>query len=133
MKVHHVGYLVSDMESALGRFISMGAIVTDRTVYDEDRLVDIAFIKFGNMPIELVCPREDSTAVGKSLRKLRNTPYHLCFECADLEEEVKRQIESGCMLVIEPQRAVAIGGHPVAFLYSEEIGLFELVELPEHA
>ena len=56
-------------------------------------------------------------------------PYHLCFECDNnLDEEISAFVNKGCMVVEEPQIAVAIQNRRVAFVYSAEIGLFELVE-----
>ena len=130
MKIHHIGYLVSDIKLAIKQFEEIGGTLKDPVVFDKNRLVDIAFIEMGGQYLlELVSPHEESKAVGKALRRLKNTPYHLCFECNnDLDEEIRAFVSKGCMVVEEPSIAVAIQNRRVAFLYSAEIGLFELVE-----
>lgn len=128
MKIHHVGYLVDNMENAVNEFCTYGGQLAGDVVFDKERLVDIAFIKMGLVMIELVSPREESIAVGKSLRRLKKTPYHLCFECGKIDETIENMVHSGCVLVKEPQKAVALDNRRVAFLYSEGIGLFEILE-----
>lgn len=129
MKIHHIGYLVSDMLGAIRQFESLGGTLESGIVFDEDRMVDIAFIQMDTYLVELVLPHEGSVAVGKALRKLKNTPYHLCFECDDMDCTIQNLVSDGCMVVEEPKRAVAIQCKRVAFLYSAVIGLFELVEI----
>lgn len=131
MKIHHLGYLVENMDSAVKQFLEEGGKLKSR-IYDEDRLVEIAFIEMERLPIELVCPHEGSVDVGKSIRRLKTIPYHLCFECRNLEEEINKRVKNGDMLVKEPQKAVAIDNRNVAFMYNESIGLFELVEESEN-
>ena len=128
MKIHHVGYLIKNMENTIEEMISWGGILIRESIYDHARQVDIAFVKNGEMLIELVCPRAESRDVGDSLKRLGNTPYHICYECDDIDAAIIRLQAEGCLLVKEPQSAVAIGGRRVAFLYSDNQGLFEILE-----
>lgn len=129
MKIHHIGYLVSDILKAIEKFEKNGGILTDGIIYDDKRLIDIAFMQMGSYLIELVCPREGSGAIGKALRKLKNTPYHLCFESENIDRDIQKYVDDGCMIVEEPANAIAIDNQRVAFLFSAQIGLFELVEI----
>lgn len=127
MKIHHIGYLVQDINNAICAF--RGGVLVKQPIFDEERLVDIAFVKVGETLIELVAPRAGCSDIGNGIKKLKNTPYHLCFECDCIERTVEELISDGCMLVKEPQPAIAIDGQQVAFLYSAAIGLFEVVEM----
>lgn len=80
------------------------------------------------MRVELVHPDEDCTIIGKALKKLRNAPYHICYECEDIEAQVGRMQEDGWTLTQAPLAAPAIGGRRVAFLFGSDMGLIELVE-----
>ena len=129
MKIHHIGYLVENIEKAVEEFKSFGGLLAGDIVFDESRLVDIAFIQIGNTLIELISPKEDSEDVGKSLRRLKNTPYHICFECENIGKTIESmECREDYKLVKEPQVAVAIGNRKVAFMYSDKIGLFDLLE-----
>ncbi len=130
MKIHHIGYLVSDMDKAIQSFREMGGVLeTELPVFDPDRMIDIAFVRVGATLLELVCPREGCITVGEALKRLKNIPYHLCFECASLEDTINELVNKGCLVVEEPKEACAIHNQKVAFLYSSEMGLFELVEM----
>ena len=129
MKVHHIGYLVQNIKEAVEAYSDFGGVLLGEIIYDKDREIDIAFVKNGEVLIEFVSPRSGSQEIGKSLMKLGNSPYHICYECDDLDTSINSFREKGCIIVKNPQRAVAIGGKRVAFLYSENLGLFELVEM----
>ena len=129
MKIHHIGYLVSDMSKAIKMFENNGGVLTDGIIFDDKRLIDIAFMQMGSYLIELVYPHEGSEAVGKALRRLKSTPYHLCFESGNIDKDIQEYVGNGCMIVEEPAIAVAINNQRVACLFSAEIGLFELVEI----
>lgn len=133
MKIHHIGYLVENMEEAMNTFFAFGGGIAQVPVFDHERLVDIAFVKIGDVLIELVSPREESEDVGKSIRRLKTLPYHLCFECSGIEKTIAGLVEKGCLLIKEPQKAIALDNREVAFLYSSSIGLFELLDTNEAA
>lgn len=78
--------------------------------------------------VELVCPADDCELFSKRLKSLGSIPYHICYECENLEEKISELTKSDFMLIREPQVAPAIDNRRVAFLYSENIGQFELVE-----
>lgn len=128
MKIHHIGYLVENIEAAIEQFLSDGGTLIKSSVYDKNRLVDIAFVEVDNLLIELVSPHEGSEDVGKSIQRLKCIPYHLCFECDNLEDEIERKVQGGDMLVKDPQYAIALENRRVAFFYSEQLGLYEVVE-----
>ncbi len=57
MKVHHVGYLVKDMDASIMAFQSLGYKIVQDTVYDRDRQIDICFLSNEMMVIEVIAPR----------------------------------------------------------------------------
>lgn len=78
--------------------------------------------------IELVSPRDETSPIWNLMKKYRNIPYHLCFECPNLEEEVQRLRSAGWRLFQAPAPAPAIGGKNVVFLMQGNAGIIELVE-----
>lgn len=55
--------------------------------------------------------------------------HHIGYLVSDMSKAIQNFVNSGCILVQEPENAVAINNQRVAFLYSSEIGLFEIVEI----
>lgn len=128
MKIHHIGYLVENIYASLEEFERMGAERESDLIYDSERMVDIVFVRMDTMLIELISPREESAEIGTSLRRLRNCPYHICFRCNDINDMIQKLVCCGSILIKEPQVAVAIDNKKVAFLYNDNIGVYEIVE-----
>ena len=127
MKIHHIGYLVKKMEKALPRFEELGYSVERESVYDEYRKADIAFLAMDGYRIELVCPHKESD-VYPLLKKLGNTPYHICYETEDPEGDIARLKNSGYTAFTDIQPAPAIGGEAkVIFLIHSRMGIMELL------
>ncbi len=129
MKIHHVGYYVTDIGEAQNEFFSLGYVKESECVFDEDRKIYVQFLKNAEYRVELIAPAEECTLFPKSIKKMGATPYHICYECEDMEKNVKEWQGKGFVLVRPPSPAAAIGNHRVAFLYSDAIGLMELVEI----
>lgn len=129
MNIHHVGYYVTDIDEAQNEFLSLGYAKERECVFDEERKIHVQFLKNGAYRVELIAPAEDCTLFPKSIKKVGATPYHICYECKDLEQDIEEWQGKGFVLVRPPSRAVAIGNHRVAFLYSDAIGMVEFVEI----
>ncbi|MBO5551600.1 MAG: VOC family protein [Lachnospiraceae bacterium] len=128
MKIHHIGYLVKKMDKALPRFEELGYSVEKEPVYDEYRRADIAFLTMDGYRIELVCPHKDSE-VYPLLKKLGNSPYHICYETEDPGREAALLQERGYTAFTGIQPAPAIGGQAeVMFLIHSRMGIMELLK-----
>ena len=143
MKIHHIGYLVRDIEKSLEMFLAfegyeqMSGIVNDNCCHDNQlkpRNVKICFIKnFNNVRgggtcIELVSPIDTSSDVYKILQRQGEGPYHICYETNNLDDKIAELKSKGWIVVHEPATAVAIQGRRVAFLFKNGMGLIEILE-----
>ena len=131
MLVHHIGYLVNDIEQACTDFEKLGYYPISQCIFDADRKVFIQFLKLsrgGGIKIELIAPGEHCNLFPKKMRQLGSMPYHICYECNDFEKNIAKLQEEGFLLIREPQAAPAIDNRRVAFLYSESMGQIELLE-----
>ena len=138
MKVHHTGYYVTNIAEAVKTFEKLGYKVASNCVHDESRKISIQFLSHsstggkgggGSEPLlELVEPDEDCTLFSKSVKKLGAHPYHICYECENFNDALKTLQTEGFLMIQPPKVAPAIDGRNVAFLYSDAIGLIELVE-----
>lgn len=128
MKIHHVGYLVADIDKALSDFIKLGYKLEGEQYADESRKIKIQFINNENYLIELISPLNDSSPVNNILKKIGSSPYHLCYQTAKIVEQIAEFRKQGYIVIADALEAPAINNKKVAFLYKNNIGIIELVE-----
>jgi len=128
LKVHHIGYAVPSIETAIGEFESLGWSVSSEVTGDAERKVRIVFMKLDNTCIELVAPTADDSPVKKLLQKGSGEPYHICYQVEDVDACVAELKVKRFVLTKKPSPAPAIGGKRVAFLFAKNVGVIELVE-----
>ena len=128
VSLHHVGYLVKNLEESKLAFEKMGLMTTKDKTFDPDRKVDICFLGIGSQEIELVSPRKDS-GIYPLLKRYNNVPYHTCYIVKDMGEAINELTKKGFLLIEEPSRALAISEDArVAFLMNARIGIVELLQ-----
>ena len=140
MTLHHIGYLVANIEKSIKAFESLGYSLVNYggdgdIVYDAHRDADICFLRpseEGGAVVELISPKSKTSPVYGLLSKYKNSPYHLCFDVEDRDGEIARLKENGWMIMQEDAPACAIGGRHVTFLMNRYAGIMELVyDAPE--
>jgi len=133
MKIHHVAYAVADIESARKKFEFLGYEVEQPVMQDTDRNIKIEFMKHtqNGLRIELVEPDGEPNPVSGYLEKNNgmSVPYHICYETEDLEKAMGECRQNGFLPLQKPASAMAIHGCRVAFLFSKDGGMIELVEI----
>lgn len=127
MNIHHIGYAVKDIVKSYEKFKEIGYVKETDVIIDEKRKVEIQFLVKDNYRIELISPYETKSPIEKILKR-GNTPYHICYEVLNLENEIKNLQSTGYTLVEKPEKAPAIENKRVAFMFSMDMGLIELVE-----
>lgn len=128
MEIHHVGYLVKNIEKAKELFLKFGYILEKDVVYDEIRDINICFLCNEGYRIELVSPKSKDSVVADTIKKMGESPYHICYYVSDIESTVKNMREQGFIPTSEIQPAPAIDGKRVCFMYKRNMGLIEFVE-----
>lgn len=128
MNIHHVGYLTKDLNKAQDEFLALGFVVEQGKAYDEHRKINISFIINGNYRVELIEPVDDSSPMYPLLKRYKNTPYHICYEVADLEASIAELSTKGYTVMQEPLEAPCIENKRVSFLINSNLGIIELVE-----
>jgi methylmalonyl-CoA/ethylmalonyl-CoA epimerase len=122
--------VVRSIEVSLGLYRDLlGMPVEAVTDIPSDR-VRIAFLGVGESKVELVEPTDDTTGVARFLAKQGEGFHHVCFEVANLSEELTRLAIDGIELIDSAPRRGAEG--PVAFLHPRSCHgvLVELIEAP---
>jgi methylmalonyl-CoA epimerase len=129
-RVHHVAVVVKSIDRSIGLYRDLlGMPVQEVQEVASDR-VRIAFLGVGESKVELVEPTDDTTGVARFLASKGEGFHHVCFEVANLAEELIRLAINGIELIDSAPRRGAEG--PVAFLHPRSCGgvLVELIEAP---
>lgn len=128
MRVHHIGYLVRKIDKAIDSFKDLGYEIRQEVVLDEYRKVNIAFLQKDGCVIELVSPTEKDSVVSDLMKKMGNSPYHICYETENFDEDIQRLLDKKYVICSEKHKAAAIDGKNVCFLIHPYMGMIELLE-----
>jgi len=128
IKVHHIGYLVKNIDKARKSFEVLGFKAQGDTVFDSIRGVDIIFLDKDGYVVELVSPVVENSVVAELIKKYKNSPYHMCYVSDNFEEDLKSLEAQKFTCFDEPKPAPALGGRKVCFLMNPRIGMIELLE-----
>lgn len=127
MEIHHIGYLVKNIEKSEKKFQSLGFLVEYDKKYDEIRDVNISFLVNGNYRVELVEPQKTSELYSL-LKNYKNEPYHICYIVDSLDDAIRKLQNDGYTVIQSPVEAPCINNQRVAFLYNSSLGIIELLE-----
>lgn len=128
MRIHHIGYLVKNIDEAKTVFLGLGYTERQGVTYDKHRDIFILFMEKDGYIIELVSPGSTESVVSNLIKKYKNSPYHICYYSDDFEQDVHNLEASGFMMFDQPAPAPAINNCQVCFLISPQIGLVEILK-----
>ena len=128
LSIHHIGYLVKKGQKAQASFLTLGYHTVQDWVRDDARGIDISFLEKDGVTIELVSPFREDSSVSGLMRRIKNSPYHICYVSESLEKDAAALRAQGYLPITEPAPAPACGGHPVQFFLHPAVGMVELVE-----
>lgn len=128
LKVHHIGYLVKKIDAAIRSFQSLGYRITQDTIYDDIRKVDICFLEKDGYRIELVSPASEDSVVSGLMKKYKNSPYHICYETENFEQDYMTLVSDGFTAIDTLTPAPALQNKEVVFLMSPFMGMIELIK-----
>lgn len=135
LSIHHIGFAVRDMDSTQSAYEILGACFFHESA-DPERNLSFRFGRFGDYLIELVSPidHEKECAVTNMVSKSPCTPYHICFETDNLDEEIKRLREIGLRRIGKIISSDLYGyDSKGVFMYGDKTGLIELIERVDNA
>ena len=124
---HHIGSLTPNLENSEIVFNQLGFVFKKR-IFDPIQEVNLSFgVNNLGILLELVQPVKNSK-VQSLLKRNGPGPYHLCFEVNCILEQEKLLNKHGFICVKKPERAIAFDNRNVAFYFSVNDGLIELLE-----
>lgn len=126
--LHHVAFVVADLDVALDGQRRIGFDVSERFVLEEQG-VEVATLPAGASWIELIRPLDPEGAIGRFLAKRGEGFHHVAYAVPDLGAALRSLHEAGVRLIDESPRCGAHGWR-IAFVHPEACNgvLTELVQ-----
>lgn|SRR5215471_8681690 len=104
-RVHHMDYLVRDIDQAIEKFSKVFGPVTERMHIQG---VETAFFPVGDVLMALIAPADPETTLGKLLTKRLEEKgeglWHIGYEVGSIEEAVRTLKAQGVRLLNEKPR-----------------------------
>ena len=129
-RIHHVAVIVRSIDESVPLYRDLLGLPLETVMDIPGDRVRIAFLGVGESKVELVEPTDDTTGVARFLANKGEGFHHVCYEVANLAEELTRLGIEGVELIDTAPRRGAEG--PVAFLHPRAGHgvLIELIEAP---
>jgi len=128
LRLHHVGIVVADLESARKRYETLGFAAGERFVVPEQHIVAIVF-HAGPGYVELIQPTDAEGPIARYMAKRGEGTHHVAYAVDDIEATLARLKLAGARLIDERPRA-GTHGWRIAFIHPESCHgvLTELVQ-----
>jgi len=131
-KLLHMGIAVPELNAAATALESLlGYRIVSGPFDDPIQKVSVNFLAQASQDfaeLELIAPLTEDSPVHSMLKKTGGGAYHLCYETNDLEAALTHMKEQKCLIASAPAPAVAFEGRRIAWLYTPNRLLVELVE-----
>ena len=129
IEMDHVGYAVRDIQETAAPYVAAGWELSE--IFNEEvQHTKIAFLnKPGMTTIELVSPLSEGggAPVDKILRLQGVAPYHICYVVEDIWEAVEDLHQEGFVPLFLPVKSIAMSNREICYLYSDKVGVIEIV------
>jgi methylmalonyl-CoA/ethylmalonyl-CoA epimerase len=114
-KIDHIGIAVAELGPAVRVFVEAMGLADEGRERLDDRQLQTAFIRAGDVNLELIESLGPDTPIAKYLSKRGQGIHHICFEVEGLDEVLVRCREHGLESIGDP--APGAHGKRVAFLH----------------
>ncbi len=130
-KIEHIGIAVKNIEEAVRTFADALGLPDEGRERLDDRRLLTAFLKAGDVHIELLESLSEDTPIARFLAKRGEGIHHISFAVDDLDETLRRCREAGLEVLGDGPESGAHGKR-VAFLHPQKTHgvLIELSETP---
>jgi methylmalonyl-CoA/ethylmalonyl-CoA epimerase len=128
-RIHHVAYVVADLDGALERLARTFDLRPGIREMIDEQGVEAALCDPGGAAVELIQPLDPAGAIARFLEARGEGLHHVAFEVADLDAALADLRARGAELIDERPRR-GLGGHLVAFVHPSSASgvLTELVQ-----
>lgn len=129
--LHHFGFIVKDMQKSISHYERLlSASLVGETYKDPVQLADICFLSISpDKPLlEIISPYDQGSQVMNFLKSRGGGLHHVGFSVNSLSTAMAVFRSNHSILVFGPKPAVALGGRDIAFFYTIDHVLIELVQ-----
>jgi methylmalonyl-CoA mutase, C-terminal domain len=128
--INHIGIAVKSIDYALSFYQGILGLSLEGVETVPSQKVKVAFLKAGNVNLELLEPLGDESPIARFIEKRGEGLHHVAIDVKSIDERLLQLKEQGVPLIDEKSRLGA-GGAQVGFLHPKG-GLGVLYELCEH-
>lgn len=114
-KIDHIGIAVDALAPAVKVFVHALGLADEGRERLDDRQLQTAFIRSGDVNLELIESLGPDTPIAKYVAKRGEGIHHICFEVEGLDEVLDRCRATGLEVIGEP--APGAHGKRVVFLH----------------
>jgi hypothetical protein len=125
MKLHHIGYIVEDIEAYQSRLIYECKTAEVVDPVQNARLA--LFSNFTDSFIELIQPLSEGSFTYNALQKAGNSYHHLCYSVGSKDEFNDIAKKYNLVLIKDWLPALLFGGKSVCFCYTRNKSIVEFL------
>lgn len=129
LRLHHVGYVVNDIDAAAKVYQSLGFGEGERHEIREQKIVAMTF-PAGTGWMELIQPTDPDGPIAAYMAKKGEGVHHVAYEVDDIEAKLAELKAAGVQLIDDAPRSGAHGWR-IAFIHPKACNgvLTELVQV----
>jgi methylmalonyl-CoA epimerase len=126
--IDHTAIAVDNLDEALNRYWRLYGVTPSERAIIPEQAVEVAFLPMGDTQIELICPTDRDTGVGRFLDRHGEGLHHIGLRVDDIRAELRRLQSNGVRLVDSNPRPGLHG--EIAFIHPGGTGgvLMELMQ-----
>jgi methylmalonyl-CoA/ethylmalonyl-CoA epimerase len=131
-KVDHIGIAVRSIETTLPFYTEVLKLPLLGIEEVESQKVRVAFLKAGEMKLELLEPTSEESTIAQFIKKRGEGMHHIALGVNSIEKRILEMKENGIRMIDEEPRIGAGGAH-IAFMHPKSASgvLVELCEKKE--
>jgi methylmalonyl-CoA/ethylmalonyl-CoA epimerase len=134
MKIDHICFAVKDLREGISYWDNVfGYVQMTDIVTNSLQKVKVVFLyKDDSIMVKLIEPLEDNQSLVNFVNRGGGF-HHICFRCADINDEINELAGKGLITLVPPQPGEAFNNHNIAFLLARHGINVELIDTDEKA
>lgn len=132
MKIHHIGYIVTNIDKAEKQFHGLGFSSISQLFHDELRGIYIRFFEKDGYTVEVISPSRKDSVVSNLIKQHRNMPYHICYESFNFSNDIETLKHNGYIEITKKEPAIAFDNKDVIFLIHPHLGMIEVIDTEDN-
>jgi methylmalonyl-CoA epimerase len=126
--IHHTAIAVKDLDASIQFYQATFGAIPGSIAIIEDQEVRAVLLSMGHSNLELIEPTSETSGVARFIEKRGEGIHHVCFEVANINNQLKLLEEAGITLIDKESRPGLSG--MIGFIHPKSSGgvLIELTE-----